>query len=113
MYYYNKKDNKRYTPTYWNNNGKFQKEYEKLYEQLVPKEGEAPTQEGELLRCISQFYYDRYNNGHCNNMSYAMKIVNSFLKQEKNAPAKAIKYKMLDKDLDDVVDYIVKHVLGA
>lgn len=54
---------KKYEPTYWNHNGKYQKLYEILYGSLVPKEGEADTTPGEILRIVSKVYYDIYNNG--------------------------------------------------
>lgn len=52
--------------SYWNGNGKFQKEYDEFFEKLVPPEGEAKTMKGELLRSVSSIYYDCYNNGFCN-----------------------------------------------
>lgn len=51
--------------TYWNNNGKHQKEYNELSEQL-PNSGMAPTMPLEAVRRISNVYYDLYNNGACN-----------------------------------------------
>lgn len=52
--------------SYWDNNGAYEKEYNKLYETLVPSSGVSPTHHGELVRCISKIYYDFYNNGFCN-----------------------------------------------
>ena len=51
--------------SYWSNNGRHQAEYERL-RVLVPKEGPAPTPAGEIVRCLSNVYYDIYNNGGCN-----------------------------------------------
>lgn len=52
--------------SYWNNSGAYQKEYDKLYEKLVPSQGEAKTLNGELIRSASRLYYDYCNNGNCN-----------------------------------------------
>lgn len=48
--------------TYWCDNGKYQKEYDELLV-LVPASGMAGTTNGEALRCLSNIYYDAYNNG--------------------------------------------------
>jgi hypothetical protein len=52
--------------TYWNHAGKYEKEYHRLWDKLVPDTGNAKTVRGEVLRCVSKLYYDRYNNGSCN-----------------------------------------------
>ena len=49
--------------TYWNDDGKYQKAYNKLWKKLVPARGEAETVRGELLRAASKLYYDLFNNG--------------------------------------------------
>ena len=46
---------------YWNGNGKYQKEYQEMYDKLVPAVGESDTKLGELIRIASKAYY-RYNN---------------------------------------------------
>lgn len=48
---------------YWNNEGTYEKEYEKYWKELIPISGNADTIQGELLRCISSIIHDRYNNG--------------------------------------------------
>lgn len=48
--------------TYWENNGKHQKTYDRL-KKLVPAEGKADSMHIELLRCACNIYYDFYNNG--------------------------------------------------
>lgn len=55
--------NLKMQPLYWNNEGRFQKEYEELREKLVPIEGDADTVLGQLIRHASNVYYDIYNNG--------------------------------------------------
>ena len=52
--------------SYWDNNGAYQEDYNRLYEELVPSRGAAKTVSGELLRCMSRLTYDYYNNGNCN-----------------------------------------------
>ena len=49
--------------TYWNNNGKHEKEYMELWERLVPPEGKANTVAGEVLRALTRLYYRWYNDG--------------------------------------------------
>jgi len=52
--------------TYWSGTGKYQQAQEKLWEELVPKSGEAPTALGELVRSAGRLYYEFCNNGNCN-----------------------------------------------
>jgi hypothetical protein len=52
--------------SYWNHKGRHQKLYDRLYAKLVPDNGEAGSDSGELLRTMSNVYYDIYNNGGCN-----------------------------------------------
>lgn len=49
--------------TYWNENGKYQKEYDKLYEKFVPSTGYTGNKYINLLIATSKRYYDLYNNG--------------------------------------------------
>jgi hypothetical protein len=48
--------------TYWNNNGTYEAEAQKLSE-LVPMMGECETFKGEVFRAATKIYYDYYNNG--------------------------------------------------
>lgn len=52
--------------SYWNNNGAYQEQYDKLYNELVPSSGEADTVHGEMIRAVSRLFYDFCNNGNCN-----------------------------------------------
>ena len=52
--------------SYWDNEGKYQAEYSKAWEQLIPAQGEADDGWPEALRAISRIGYDYYNNGFCN-----------------------------------------------
>ena len=56
--------------SYWGNNGVYQKQYDELYEKLVPLSGEAETIHGEMIRAVSRLYYDFCNNGNCNVLEY-------------------------------------------
>lgn len=51
------------TDKYWNKQGKYSKEYEKLHDKLVPGMGKADTIEGEVLRAASKIYYRHFNDG--------------------------------------------------
>lgn len=52
--------------TYWNNKGKYSKEYNELIEKLVPKHGEASTQIGLLLQYCRDLYLEYYDNDNVN-----------------------------------------------
>jgi hypothetical protein len=52
--------------SYWDERGKYQEEYKKLYDELVPDQGAAETVKGELLRAVSRLYYEAFNNGNGN-----------------------------------------------
>ena len=54
---------------YWNNEGKYEALYEKLRKALVPNEGQADTEHGEVLRVMGNLYYDHYNNGDWNDLN--------------------------------------------
>ena len=49
--------------SYWDNTGYYQDIYDRLYDNLVPSNGDADTIHGELIRCIGRLYYDFCNNG--------------------------------------------------
>jgi hypothetical protein len=48
---------------YWSGKGPLQKEYDALYNELVPSQGKADTIEGEVLRAASKIVYRHYNDG--------------------------------------------------
>jgi len=52
--------------TYWNHNGKYEKEYNQLWEKYVPSEGYTDNKYINALIAMSKMYYDAYNNGLCN-----------------------------------------------
>lgn len=49
--------------TYWSGTGALQKEYDALYDALVPSQGKAETIEGEVLRASSKIVYRHFNDG--------------------------------------------------
>lgn len=52
--------------TYWNSKSPYNYLYDKLYDALVPRMGEAETEGGELIRAVSRLGHEYYNNGNCN-----------------------------------------------
>lgn len=52
--------------SYWNCDGAYQKEYNELYEKMVPEQGSCNTLNGELIRAVSRLSYEYFNNGNCN-----------------------------------------------
>ena len=52
--------------SYWNSEGSYQKESDELWEHLVPREGEAETVNGELIRIAHRLYHEYCNNGNGN-----------------------------------------------
>ena len=51
---------------YWDNEGKYQGQYDRAWKKLIPASGEAKDGLPESLRAISRIGYDYYNNGFCN-----------------------------------------------
>ena len=51
---------------YWDNEGKYQGQYDRAWKKLIPASGEAKDGLPEALRAISRIGYDYYNNGFCN-----------------------------------------------
>ena len=56
--------------SYWCETGKYQKKYDALMDEYMPKIGEA-HESVEMLRLIGQVYYDVYNNGGGNIVGFA------------------------------------------
>lgn len=63
---------------YWNNSGKYQKEFDALWEKHVPASGNSETLAGEMIRAAGRLMYDFYNNGMGNDTSGAI----NFLRQK-------------------------------
>jgi hypothetical protein len=60
---------------YWNNQGRYQKEFDQLTKQLMPGVGAAETVAGEMVRAANRIYYDAFNNGFINNTSGALRFL--------------------------------------
>ena len=60
--------------TYWNQSGKFQKEFDEIIK-LMPGSGASDVLAGELIRCANRLAYDFYNNGMGNNTSGAVNFL--------------------------------------
>ena len=69
--------------------------FERIWEELVPREGNAATVAGEMIRAAGRLRYDFYNNGMGNNTSGALKFL-----REKGA---------IDKEL---FDYVLPYTTG-
>ena len=52
--------------SYWDKTGKFQKQFDKLTEELMPDSGDSDTLHGQLITACNRIAYDYYNNGFCN-----------------------------------------------
>ena len=52
--------------SYWHKNGAYQKEYVSLWDELVPRQDEAKTVHGELIRSLGRLQHEYCNNGNCN-----------------------------------------------
>ena len=64
---------------YWNGKGKFQEQFQRLSEELVPFEGKCETLAGEMIRAATRLTYDFYNNGMGNDTSAAIKFLKSYI----------------------------------
>lgn len=60
---------------YWNNQGRYQAEFDRYTKQLMPASGHADTVAGELVRSVNRIYYDAFNNDFCNNTSGALTFI--------------------------------------
>ena len=60
---------------YWNNAGKYQADYARLCDELIPAMDACDTVAGEMLRSATRLAYDLYNNGMGNNTSGAVNFL--------------------------------------
>lgn len=51
---------------YWNNNGTYQQEMDRLYDKFVPTSGRSYNLTGEVVRAANRLYYEFCNNGNHN-----------------------------------------------
>ena len=54
------------TISYWNGNGKYQKEFDVFCDTFVPARGRAKTNEGNIIRALQYLWYEYCNNGNIN-----------------------------------------------
>ena len=52
--------------SYWNESGAYQKDYNALFQDMVPEVGRADTVNAELIRSISRLIYEYGSNGNMN-----------------------------------------------
>ena len=60
---------------YWHEAGKYQADYARLCDALIPGMGNCDTVAGEMLRCVTRLAHDLYNNGMGNNTSGAVNFL--------------------------------------
>ena len=89
-------------PSYWNNTGRLQKEYEALYEAHVPPQGECETLAGEVLRASSRIYHDAFNNGFCNNTTGAWNFLDQYVPSKAMQDALAVLEDCVNGSCNDV-----------
>lgn len=100
-----------YQATYWSGKGKYQAEFDKLHAELVPGMGDAATVEGQMLCYAANFYYDRYNNGHCNpGRTREGALVDHYMKR--NGLKGRFIVNQFNDDLDAAMDELVLHILS-
>jgi len=95
--------------TYWNRKADLFDLYTKYQEAMVPSRGSADTEEGELLRAISNLTYDHYNNGSCNTRtdmaSELVRLSEKHLSSDATDRAKNIYYMLRAVERKDYVSY--------
>ena len=95
--------------TYWFSNGKHQDTYSMLKKMLVPARGNCVTKQGQLLRSISQIYYDCYNNGWGNNIGDYTGYIRKYAKAHRLEVR--VRKGVGGKDLEKAVDTILEHIM--
>lgn len=118
---------------YWGGGGKYQKEFEELFAELVPVYGEASTMNGEVLRSANKLYCENMNNGNCNvswdgeireDFIDALEILNKFFEIKKNPEGNKIVDKIYDiyywsedynsandETYERLIDLVMEHLL--
>ena len=117
--------------TYWDHEGKYQEQYDKAWEKLIPLQGEAEDGWPEALRSISRIGYDYYNNGFCNlwrtwddgdttmdsyyesMVDYLRHHVPRQLHNELTGWLPTVKYGSISwgANGDDIIDRIINHIM--
>lgn len=63
--------------SYWNKTGKYQYDYDRLYDLLIPAIGTPSTPPGLLLHAINKLTYEEFNNGSCNARQFESDITSN------------------------------------
>jgi hypothetical protein len=109
-----KNTKEQYTTSYWDENGKYQKEYDTLFDKLVPTSGRAKTNDGNIIRALSCLWYDYCNNGNCNvaEMDYKYGVENTRLVGRGKESVDYIRYNVpqIEDELQGVIDLIFASV---
>jgi hypothetical protein len=96
-----------HSKSYWGNNGKFQVSADVL-KPAVPGTGEAKNPIIEVFRNLVNFYYDRYNNGHCNPCrTKCAAPVRAFMKKHKAPRHLKFKINVTDSQLEESCDWVI------
>ena len=90
-----------YKGSYWDNDGKYQEQYNAAWKQLIPFQGEAEDGWPEALRAISRIGYDYYNNGFCN-LWDAWDDLDDY--------GDEVTYYKMDSYYEELVDYLRGHI---
>ena len=88
---------------YWDNEGKYQEQYDRAWKQLIPASGEAEDGLPEALRAVSRIGYDYYNNGFCN-LWQGWEDIDDYGEEY-------MEYK-IDSYYEDMIDYLRHHIPG-
>ncbi len=120
--------------SYWNGRGDYQEEYDYL-DSKIPVSGKASNPYLELIRCVSNIYYNCYNDGWRNNKEYEInyliknkskymyeykgkknidsllsdiKKIQTMLKNSDFTLVKEFSKKEIEPDLDNLCDSIIR-----
>jgi len=97
--------------SYWNNKGKYQAEYDRLYKKYVPFFGKTDSPQGNILRLVSKIYYRCYNDGDTDMSEY------EWLLEEAPIPADIDPYfhdvfgDFSSSSLEDMCDVAIEYAL--
>jgi hypothetical protein len=96
-----------HSTSYWGSNGTYQAQADVLSAE-VPSVGEAKNPIIEVIRNMQNFYYDRYNNGHCNPCrTQCAAPVRRFMKKHKAPSNLKFKISVRDSELEESMDWVI------
>ena len=79
--------------------------YNRMWEKYVPNNGEADTEFGEMLRCVSRVIYRFYNDGDIYRIGYGAETVNPYLKYLKQC-----KYYEIRTIADEIARFVQENM---